>query len=156
PAARRRGTVPEGSVDGEALRLRDCGARLFGRNPDPRRLRLRGGLSRRAHLARRARLPDLRGRERYPAAGHRTRIGGRLMTAIRSQLDIRSEEFRANAARMQGLVDDLREKVEKVSLGGDEAARAKHVARGKLLPRERVRTLLDPGSPFLEIGQLAA
>jgi 3-methylcrotonyl-CoA carboxylase beta subunit len=75
---------------------------------------------------------------------------------IQSQLDVRSEEFRANAARMQGLVDDLRAKVEKVSLGGDEAARQKHVARGKLLPRERVRTLLDPGSPFLEIGQLAA
>src|SRR5262245_25758588 len=57
---------------------------------------------------------------------------------------------------MQGLVNDLREKVEKVSLGGEEAARAKHVGRGKLLARERVRTLLDPGSPFLEIGQLAA
>ena len=78
------------------------------------------------------------------------------MTILRSQLDIRSEEFRANAARMQGLVNDLREKVEKVSLGGDESARAKHVGRGKLLARERVRTLLDPGSPFLEIGQLAA
>src|SRR6185503_16289443 len=49
-----------------------------------------------------------------------------------------------------------RAKVAKVALGGDEAARAKHTARGKLLPRERVRTLLDPGSPFLEIGQLAA
>src|SRR5262245_65644757 len=57
---------------------------------------------------------------------------------------------------MQGLVNDLREKVEKISLGGEEAARAKHVGRGKLLVRERVRTLLDPGSPFLEVGQLAA
>ena len=78
------------------------------------------------------------------------------MPAIKSNLDTRSDEFRENARRMRGLVDDLREKVGKVSLGGDEAARKKHVARGKLLARERVRTLLDPGSPFLEIGQLAA
>ena len=78
------------------------------------------------------------------------------MPVIESRLDTRSAEFRANAERMQGLVADLREKVARISLGGDEGARAKHVARGKLLPRERVRKLLDPGSPFLEIGQLAA
>jgi 3-methylcrotonyl-CoA carboxylase beta subunit len=78
------------------------------------------------------------------------------MPVIKSQLNPRSEEFRANAARMQGLVADLREKVARTTLGGDEQARAKHAARGKLLPRERVRTLLDPGSPFLEVGQLAA
>ncbi|HEV8096947.1 MAG TPA: carboxyl transferase domain-containing protein [Burkholderiales bacterium] len=78
------------------------------------------------------------------------------MPVIRSQLNPRAEEFRTNAARMRTLVEDLRDKVAKVALGGDEAARAKHTARGKLLPRERVRTLLDPGSPFLEIGQLAA
>ncbi len=78
------------------------------------------------------------------------------MPAIKSQLDPRSQEFRANAERMKALVADLREKVARVAVGGDEAARRKHVARGKLLPRERVRTLLDPGSPFLEIGQLAA
>jgi 3-methylcrotonyl-CoA carboxylase beta subunit len=76
--------------------------------------------------------------------------------AIRSQLNPRAEEFRANEARMRALVGDLRAKVAKVALGGDESARAKHTARGKLLARERVRTLLDPGSPFLEIGQLAA
>jgi 3-methylcrotonyl-CoA carboxylase beta subunit len=75
---------------------------------------------------------------------------------IRSQLNPRAEEFRANAARMRALVEDLRDKVAQVASGCDEAARAKHMARGKLLPRERVRTLLDPGSPFLEIGQLAA
>ena len=75
---------------------------------------------------------------------------------IKSGLDVRSADFRANAERMRALVADLREKVEKVSLGGEPAARQKHVARGKLLARERVRTLLDPGSPFLEIGQLAA
>jgi 3-methylcrotonyl-CoA carboxylase beta subunit len=78
------------------------------------------------------------------------------MPVIKSQLDPRSAEFRANAARMRGLVEDLKRKAAAVSLGGDEAARQKHVARGKLLARDRVRTLLDPGSPFLEIGQLAA
>jgi 3-methylcrotonyl-CoA carboxylase beta subunit len=75
---------------------------------------------------------------------------------IQSQLDARSPEFRANAERMSALVGDLREKVAVVSQGGDAAARDKHLARGKMLPRERVNGLLDPGSPFLEIGQLAA
>jgi len=78
------------------------------------------------------------------------------MSVIKSRLATRSEEFKKNAARMRGMVADLHEKVARVSLGGDEGARAKHVARGKLLPRERVRALLDPGSPFLEVGQLAA
>ncbi|HXU43501.1 MAG TPA: carboxyl transferase domain-containing protein, partial [Burkholderiales bacterium] len=75
---------------------------------------------------------------------------------IKSQLNPRSDEFRANAERMRGLVADLKEKTDKVAMGGDEKAREKHLARGKLLPRERVRGLLDPGSPFLEVGQLAA
>jgi 3-methylcrotonyl-CoA carboxylase beta subunit len=57
---------------------------------------------------------------------------------------------------MAELVSDLRAKVEQISLGGDESAREKHLARGKLLPRERVRQLLDVGSPFLELSQLAA
>jgi 3-methylcrotonyl-CoA carboxylase beta subunit len=78
------------------------------------------------------------------------------MPVIQSRLNPRSEEFRANAARMQKLVADLREQVAQAAAGGPGEARAKHAARGKLLPRERVRTLLDPGSPFLEIGQLAA
>jgi 3-methylcrotonyl-CoA carboxylase beta subunit len=78
------------------------------------------------------------------------------MPAIKTRLDTRSAEFRANAERMKSLVADLREKVGRVAQGGDEAARAKHTGRGKLLARERVRALLDPGSPFLEIGQLAA
>jgi 3-methylcrotonyl-CoA carboxylase beta subunit len=76
--------------------------------------------------------------------------------AIKSQLNTRSAEYRANHARMRALVEDLRRQVARATLGGEEEARAKHVARGKLLPRERVRTLLDPGSPFLEVGQLAA
>jgi 3-methylcrotonyl-CoA carboxylase beta subunit len=75
---------------------------------------------------------------------------------LKSAVQPRSAEFRANAARMQSLVADLKEKVAAAARGGDEAARKKHLDRGKLLPRERVRTLLDPGSPFLEIGQLAA
>ncbi len=78
------------------------------------------------------------------------------MSAIKSQLNTRSPEFRANAERMKALVDDLKEKVATVTVGGEAAARDKHTSRGKMLPRERVRTLLDPGSPFLEIGQLAA
>jgi 3-methylcrotonyl-CoA carboxylase beta subunit len=78
------------------------------------------------------------------------------MGILHSQVSVRSAEFRANAERMQSLVRDLRDKVATVARGGDEAARRKHTDRGKLLPRERVRTLLDPGSPFLEIGQLAA
>jgi 3-methylcrotonyl-CoA carboxylase beta subunit len=78
------------------------------------------------------------------------------MSVLSSQLNPRSAEFRANAGRMIGLVSDLREKAAIVAQGGDKAARDKHLARGKMLPRERVRNLLDPGSPFLEIGQLAA
>jgi len=75
--------------------------------------------------------------------------------AIKSQLNPRSDEFRANAERVRALVADLKEKTDRVALGGDEKAREKHLARGKLLPRDRVRALLDPGSPFLEVGQLA-
>jgi len=78
------------------------------------------------------------------------------MPALKSHLNTRSDEFRANARNMRSLVDDLRTKVAQVSLGGDEPARQKHTARGKLLPRDRVSHLLDPGTAFLEIGQLAA
>ena len=66
------------------------------------------------------------------------------------------DAFRANAAHNRALVDELRAKVAAAARGGSESARDKHVARGKLLPRERVERLLDPGSPFLEVGQLAA
>ncbi len=78
------------------------------------------------------------------------------MATLRSKLNTRSAEFKANAELMSSLVSDLRAKVGIVSQGGDEAARARHTGRGKMLPRERVRNLLDPGSPFLEVGQLAA
>ena len=78
------------------------------------------------------------------------------MPAIRSKLDPRSEEFQANARAMAAKVTDLRAVVERIAQGGGEAARAKHTARGKLLPRERLRLVLDPGSAFLELSQLAA
>ncbi|MBU6442123.1 MAG: methylcrotonoyl-CoA carboxylase [Betaproteobacteria bacterium] len=78
------------------------------------------------------------------------------MQVLQSQVDPRSEEFRANSQAMQAVVDDLRDKVARVELGGGETARARHTARGKLLARDRIALLLDPGSPFLEIGQLAA
>ncbi|RZS86450.1 carboxyl transferase domain-containing protein [Pigmentiphaga kullae] len=78
------------------------------------------------------------------------------MHAHPSRLDTRSPEFQANADAMRRLVADLRARAAQVAQGGGDAARARHAARGKLLPRERIRLLLDPGSPFLEIGQLAA
>ena len=78
------------------------------------------------------------------------------MQALSTKINPRSDEFRANAAALRGMVDDLRAKAAHVSLGGGESARARHSARGKLLPRERIDHLLDPGSPFLEVGQLAA
>ena len=78
------------------------------------------------------------------------------MQALKSQIDTRSEDFRHNASRMRAVVDDLRAKAAQVALGGGEVARARHASRGKLLPRERVEHLLDPGTPFLEVGQLAA
>jgi 3-methylcrotonyl-CoA carboxylase beta subunit len=78
------------------------------------------------------------------------------MAVLSSQLNSRSADFVANAQAMQLLVDDLRQHIERVAQGGGEAARAKHTARGKLLPRERVNMLLDPGTPFLEVAPLAA
>ncbi|OYV66291.1 MAG: methylcrotonoyl-CoA carboxylase, partial [Acidiphilium sp. 21-66-27] len=77
------------------------------------------------------------------------------MTAFRSSLDPRSAAFRANHEAMRRLVEDLRDKVEAIREGGGAAARERHLARGKLLPRERIRTLIDPASPFLEFSQLA-
>jgi 3-methylcrotonyl-CoA carboxylase beta subunit len=78
------------------------------------------------------------------------------MTALPSTIDPRSREFADNAAVMQGLVKDLRAKVDAAIQGGSEEARARHIARGKLPARERVNLLLDPGTPFLELSPLAA
>src|SRR3954449_12454492 len=78
------------------------------------------------------------------------------MPVIPSSLDRRSEAFRANDSAMRALVADLREKSAAIALGGDEASRKRHLSRGKLLARERIRVLLDPGSPFLELSAFAA
>lgn len=78
------------------------------------------------------------------------------MTVLTSSVDEGSETYRRYAAHNRGLAAALRDKVAQTALGGPEKHRERHVSRGKLLPRERVQRLLDPGSPFLEIGQLAA
>ena len=78
------------------------------------------------------------------------------MPVIESRIDIASETFRANAEHHLGLAADLRALVARIAIGGDEKSRDRHVQRGKLLVRDRVDRLLDPGSPFLEVGQLAA
>ena len=78
------------------------------------------------------------------------------MPQLESKLNTRSEDFQQNASALNLLVDDLRQKVAQISEGGGDAARDKHVARGKLLPRDRVQMLLDPGTPFMEFSQLAA
>ncbi len=78
------------------------------------------------------------------------------MPILSSQIDSRSDEFAENRTAMLAQVDALRAKLAAVQAGGGEAACAKHSARGKLLPRERVDALLDPGSPFLELSALAA
>jgi 3-methylcrotonyl-CoA carboxylase beta subunit len=77
------------------------------------------------------------------------------MAILRSSLQTGSPEFVKNAQAMRSVVADLRDKVAQIKEGGGAQARAKHEARGKLLPRERIRTLLDVGSPFLELSQFA-
>ncbi|MFM2120477.1 MAG: hypothetical protein RL722_1945, partial [Pseudomonadota bacterium] len=78
------------------------------------------------------------------------------MSQLQTQVQPRSADFQKNAEAMRALVDDLRRQAGRASEGGGAAAREKHTSRGKLLPRDRVEQLLDPGTPFLEIGQLAA
>ena len=78
------------------------------------------------------------------------------MPVLETKLNARSADFQVNAHAMRGLVEDLNAKVTQVEQGGGDAARAKHTARGKLLPRDRVQMLLDPGTPFLELSPLAA
>jgi 3-methylcrotonyl-CoA carboxylase beta subunit len=78
------------------------------------------------------------------------------MTLLRSDIDPRSAEFAANAEAMRALVADLRERVAEVQQGGGPTARKRHLARNKILARERVAGMIDPGSPFLELSQLAA
>jgi 3-methylcrotonyl-CoA carboxylase beta subunit len=78
------------------------------------------------------------------------------MTAIKSSVSLTGATFKSNAAAMTALVDELRSRLATSALGGDERSRKRHTERGKLLPRERVERLIDPGSPFLELSPLAA
>ncbi len=78
------------------------------------------------------------------------------MPILSSAIDSNSIEYSENVAAMQEQVSSLRNKLEQVHLGGGTITRDKHVARGKLLPRDRIDALLDPGSPFLELSALAA
>ncbi len=78
------------------------------------------------------------------------------MAQLQSTLDVTGADFCANAERMRALVDDLAQRRAEAAKGGSEKSRERHVKRGKLLPRDRVMTLIDPGSPFLEIAPLAA
>ena len=78
------------------------------------------------------------------------------MPVLATKLNARAPDFVANAAAMRALVDDLNARLAQIAQGGGDGPRAKHLARGKLLPRDRVEMLLDPGTPFLEIAPLAA
>lgn len=78
------------------------------------------------------------------------------MSVIKSSVNRKSEQYRENQAAMQALLADLRDRVDEIARGGGDRAREKHLQRGKLLPRERIRVLLDTGSPFLELSQFAA
>jgi len=78
------------------------------------------------------------------------------MTVLQSRINTRDAAFEENRAHMSSQVDDLRSLVARLRLGGGEKAQQRHISRGKLLPRERLDALLDPGSPFLELSQLAA
>ncbi len=78
------------------------------------------------------------------------------MAVLLSHINTRDEAFGRNQGHMQAQVDDLRRKVDTIRLGGGAKAQQRHTSRGKLLPRDRLHALLDPGSPFLELSQLAA
>jgi 3-methylcrotonyl-CoA carboxylase beta subunit len=91
-------------------------------------------------------------RERHYALRSRSTV----MPVLESNVDSRSDAFRANTQAMQSLVSELRAKVAEIARGGGAAARERHIARGKLPVRERIHLLLDAGSPFLELSQFAA
>ena len=78
------------------------------------------------------------------------------MSTIQSKLNVRSEEFASNSGYMQSLVDDLRQRIEEIRQGGGQKYQQRHAERGKMLARDRINALIDPGSPFLELSQLAA
>src|SRR5919197_5787680 len=78
------------------------------------------------------------------------------MSIIQSHAQVKSAEFQANAAANRRLVQELRERLDVAQQGGSDAARRRHQARGKLLVRDRIRLLVDPDTPFLELAPLAA
>ena len=78
------------------------------------------------------------------------------MTQLKSNITTTSPTFKSNATTMSALVHDLQTRMATAALGGDERSRNRHIERGKLLPRERVERLIDPGTPFLELSPLAA
>jgi len=78
------------------------------------------------------------------------------LAILSSSIDKNSAEFHANAEKMRALTAQLQARRAEAALGGSEKSRERHVGRGKLLPRERVMNLIDPGSPFLELSPLAA
>ena len=78
------------------------------------------------------------------------------MAKLSSAVNVNSEDFKTNQHNMEVIVDDLRDTIAKIAKGGNERARQRHLKHGKLLPRERLALLLDPGTPFLELSQLAA
>ena len=78
------------------------------------------------------------------------------MDVLKSNIDEKSKDFISNTKNMQLLVNDLRKKIIFSQSGGGEDAIKRHRSRGKLLPRERINFLIDPGSPFLELSNIAA
>ena len=77
------------------------------------------------------------------------------MSILPTTIDVKSAEFQRNAEAMRRLLDEFEARQAQARQGGSERARQRHLARGKLLPRERVELLLDPGTPFLELSALA-
>src|SRR5690242_16877800 len=90
------------------------------------------------------------------AGGPQLADRGSSMRVLETAVDPRAETFRANAAALARLAEDLWQRTAAIREGGGAEARKRHLSRGKLLPRDRVRTLIDPGAPFLELSQLAA
>ena len=77
------------------------------------------------------------------------------MSVIETKVDTKSKEFIENARAMQAVVDELKAAIDIIKLGGSEKNRQRHTSRGKLMPRDRIAALIDPGSPFLEFSELA-
>uniref|UniRef100_A0A2K5DIX4 Methylcrotonyl-CoA carboxylase subunit 2 n=1 Tax=Aotus nancymaae TaxID=37293 RepID=A0A2K5DIX4_AOTNA len=80
---------------------------------------------------------------------------GDSVASLGTQLDAGSAVYQENYEQMKALVNQLHERMQRIKLGGGEKAQALHISRGKLLPRERIDNLIDPGSPFLELSQFA-